>query len=125
MMGLGLVVQRSLDPGNSVEIDKARGGSDGPPERKSITSNEVLWMMDGSGFGHGFGILFWILILVLVVVAAGSMLRGLGGGTRSDAPSSRDKSALEILETRYARGEIEHDEFERRKRDLQDRNNSS
>ena len=82
-------------------------------------------MMDGSGFGHGFGILYWILILVLVVAAAGFILRGFGGGTRSDPSSSRDKSPLEILEGRYARGEIEHDEFARRKRDLQDRNTSS
>ncbi len=82
-------------------------------------------MMDGFGFGHGFGILYWILILVLVVAAAGFILRGFGGSTRSDPSSSRDKSPLEILETRYARGEIEHDEFERRKRDLQDRNTSS
>ncbi|MFO7902680.1 MAG: SHOCT domain-containing protein [Pirellulaceae bacterium] len=90
-----------------------------------ITGSEVFLMMDGYGFGHGFGILFWILILVLVVVAAGFMFRGFGGGTRPDPSISRDRSALEILETRYARGEIEHDEFERRKRDLQDRNNSA
>ena len=86
-------------------------------------------MMEGYGFGHGyglghgFGILFWILILVFVVVAAGFILRGFGVGTRSDTSPSKDKSPLEILETRYARGEIEHDEFKRRKRDLQDRNN--
>ncbi len=82
-------------------------------------------MMDGGGFGHGFGILFWILILVLVIVAAAFILRGFDGRNTGAQASPKDKSALEILEERYARGEIEHDEFERRKRDLQDRNNSS
>lgn len=62
--------------------------------------------------------------MVLVVVAAGFIIRGLGGKTAGKS-SSRDKSALEILEERYARGEIDHDEFERRKRDLQDRNPGS
>ena len=77
--------------------------------------------MHDYGFGHGFGIRLWILVLVLVVVAAGFILRGFGGGNIAGKSSARDKSALEILEERYARGEIDQDDFERRKRDLQDR----
>jgi len=73
------------------------------------------------GFGHGFGLLFWILILGLVVVAVVLIIRGFEGGNTVDKTPARNQSALEVLEERYARGEIEHDEFVRRKRDLQDR----
>lgn len=68
------------------------------------------------GFGHMlFGglmmIVFWGGIIVLIVFA----VRWLGGGpARRERPAGRP-SALEILQERYARGEIDHDEFERRK----------
>jgi putative membrane protein len=71
----------------------------------------------GWGYGHMFFgglmvILFWAGIIVLVVLA----VRWFGGGDRTglERPSGR-QSALEILQERYARGEIDHDEFERRK----------
>ena len=63
----------------------------------------------------GFGmmimmILFWALIIVAVVVGI-RWLVGQGKELRPD-------SALEILRQRYARGEINKEEFESRKRDL-------
>lgn len=63
----------------------------------------------------GFGmmimmIVFWALIIVAVVVGI-RWLVGQGKEPRSD-------SALEILRQRYARGEINKEEFEARKRDL-------
>lgn len=75
------------------------------------------------GYGHmmwsgGHGLLgglmmlvFWGLIIGLIVLG----VRGFSG--RSDAPSN--SSALDILKERYARGEIEEDEFERRKAKLE------
>ena len=63
----------------------------------------------------GFGmmimmILFWVLIIVAVVVGI-RWLVGQGKEIRTD-------SALEILRQRYARGEINKDEFEAKKKDL-------
>jgi putative membrane protein len=55
-------------------------------------------------------ILFWALIIVAVVVG----IRWLIG----QGKESRPDSALEILRQRYARGEINKDEFEARKKDL-------
>lgn len=67
----------------------------------------------GFGFGHWiFGVLFWLVIIV-VLIAVVRGLSGAGGGDRV-----RDKSAREILEERYARGEIDQEEFERKKKDL-------
>lgn len=77
------------------------------------------WM----GAGWGFMGLFWVLIVVGVVAllrlfASGGNNGGsnYGGGSGPEAPP---KSALDILKERYARGEIEREEFERMRRDLE------
>lgn len=66
-------------------------------------------------WGWGLGmmlmmLLFWGLVIVGLVLGI-RWLIGQGRETRSD-------SALEILRQRYARGEINKDEFEAKKRDL-------
>ncbi len=67
----------------------------------------------GMGFGGIGMILFWVLIIVGVVV----LTRWLADGPRgSDA--SYEKSALDVLKERYAHGEINREEFEQKKRDL-------
>lgn len=74
------------------------------------------WMHDMMGGGWGFGILwllFWIALLALVVVGIWRLLEGRPG--RREEPGS----ALEILKRRYARGEIDREEFEAKKRDLE------
>jgi putative membrane protein len=53
---------------------------------------------------------FWGLVIVGVVLAI-RWLVAQGGGSRSDR-------ALDILRERYARGEINKDEFEAKQRDL-------
>jgi putative membrane protein len=74
------------------------------------------WFGDGSyGMGHGIGwifiILFWALIIYLVV-------RGTGRWSGKGTGPGPQKSAEEILKERYAKGEINKEEFERMKRDL-------
>lgn len=78
-------------------------------------------MMGGygmGGYGGGFGWLFMILWLVLIV--GGIVVFGRWLSTPSTGPnrSMPEKSPLDILKERYARGEINKDEFEQRKRDL-------
>ena len=72
-------------------------------------------MMNGSGmfFGGGFMWLIWILVIVGIVLAVVFLVRG-GEGT-----STRSDSALDILKKRYARGEIDEEEYERRRRELE------
>ena len=68
-------------------------------------------MFDGHGFGFGGGFmwLFWILLLVAIIWAIKAM-------AFADRRNGRaEKSPLEILEERLARGEIDEEEFERRK----------
>jgi putative membrane protein len=68
----------------------------------------------GMGFGGPFMILFWILVIVGVVVLVKWLL-----DQSSTGKGSHDKSALEILRERYARGEINREEYEQKRRDLE------
>lgn len=65
------------------------------------------------GMGVGMWI-FWILLIIAVVV----LVRGLTGRA-SDFPANRQESPLEILKARYARGEIDDEEFQRRRSELE------
>ena len=68
-------------------------------------------------YGNGMGTGGWIAMMTIfwgLVIFAGAMIfRGsgrsrLGGGTQ-------DLGALENLDERFARGEVDHDEYEARK----------
>lgn len=69
---------------------------------------------DGFMFGGGFMWIFWILLIVLAVVLTVGLAQrraGIGSG-------ARERTALDILKERYARGEIDREEFEQKRRDL-------
>lgn len=77
-------------------------------------------MMDGFGMTGGFGfgwifmMLWWVLILVGIAALVKWMVASSGAGSRTGS----DSKALDILKERYARGEIDEQEFQKRKRDL-------
>lgn len=76
----------------------------------------------GWGWGHMLSgglmmILFWGGIILVIVFA----VRALGGGSsHGTTPATSRNKALDILQERFARGEIDKDEFEERKRLLSD-----
>lgn len=74
-------------------------------------------MMGGWGWGFGIlGMLFWLALVVLIAVLVWRLLdRGGQDGVRRE---SARETPLEMLEKRYARGEIDSDQLERMKRDL-------
>ncbi|MGP1678483.1 MAG: SHOCT domain-containing protein [Burkholderiales bacterium] len=78
----------------------------------------MMWGYDEFGYGGGgMGIgmlLFWGLIIAAIVV----LVRGFGGSSRGNAPRLPEKTTLDILPERYARGEIDKAEFEEKRRDL-------
>jgi putative membrane protein len=68
--------------------------------------------MMGGGLGM---ILFWGLIILLVVLA----IRWFGGfGSGRDSAPTDHKMPLQILDERYARGEIDKKEYEERRKTL-------
>jgi putative membrane protein len=69
----------------------------------------------------GFGFLFMIIVWGVIIAAAvwvGRYLLNINGDLNNVLSNTRKKSALEILENRYARGEITRDEFESMKKDI-------
>lgn len=75
-------------------------------------------MMGGWGMGW-LGMIIMIVFWVLVIVGLVLLIRWLIQTTRGDREVyRRGSSALEILKERYAKGEIDKEEFEKMKRDL-------
>jgi putative membrane protein len=73
------------------------------------------------GWGHMFFgslmmILFWGGLILVILLA----VRWLGGGTSHGAGSPSVRRPLDILQERFARGEIDEEEFEKRRRLLSD-----
>ncbi len=60
----------------------------------------------------------WILLIVLLVWVIRAAAGG-GGSSGSSTPPPPPETPLDILRKRYARGEIDDEEFERRKRELE------
>lgn len=70
-----------------------------PSEMHSMWNTMGSWMF-----------LWWILIIVVIIGAISFFVR--------QGNINRDKSALDILKERYARGELSKQEFEEKKRDI-------
>ncbi|OGT09765.1 MAG: electron transporter RnfE [Gallionellales bacterium RIFCSPHIGHO2_02_FULL_57_16] len=68
----------------------------------------------GMGFGFVLMLLFWILIIFGIVVLIRWLL-----AQSSPRRGSRDKTPSEIVQERYARGEIDREEYEQKKRDME------
>jgi putative membrane protein len=80
------------------------------------------WGGQGPGWaGMVFGPLMMVLMVALVVAVAVLMVRWLGGHTPTHTHHHTvAPSPVDILKERFARGEIDKDEFEERRRILED-----
>ena len=63
----------------------------------------------------GLGMVFMVLFWVVVIAGVMYLVRWLMG----QGIASRSESSLDILKKRYARGELNKQEFEQMKQDLQ------
>jgi len=72
--------------------------------------------MHWGGFGWLFMLLFWIALLFGGIELLRSVLKSERNNHSDGTP--RDKTPMEILKERYAKGEIDKKEFEEKKKDL-------
>lgn len=77
---------------------------------KSMPLMEDREMM--GGFGMGFMGIFWVVLLAVIAVLVWQYIK-----KEKDREGSKS-SPLEIIRQRYARGEIEKEEYEEKKKDL-------
>ena len=85
-------------------------------------------MMGGYGWGGmawmpfmGF---FWLLLLIVLIAAVIGVFRRPWGLQDGPERSERRSSGLAILDERYARGEINRDEYLQKKQDILGRGSS-
>ncbi len=85
----------------------------------------MMWFNHPGGFGYGygygmmggFGWIFMILIVVVVFVLLFGVFRQFADDRRDRRMLTR--GARDILDERYARGEIDADEYKRKRADLE------
>ncbi|HHH38009.1 MAG TPA: SHOCT domain-containing protein [Sedimenticola sp.] len=73
----------------------------------------------GMGFGGPLMWIIWILLAVFIFWVLKSLFGGSDGRTGGSPPGT----PLEILKQRFARGEIDEEEFRRRRQVLEDSSN--
>ncbi len=66
------------------------------------------------GWGMGFGWIFMVIFWILVIIGVVYLIR-LVVGTKSN---EKTETALDILKKRYAKGEINKEEFEEKREHL-------
>ncbi|KHK91989.1 hypothetical protein LK12_12155 [Novosphingobium malaysiense] len=73
------------------------------------------------GLGAVIHVIVWVLILAAIVGVTLLLARSFGGGGRGDEERGGPSSALDQLNERYARGEIDREEYLQRKKDILER----
>jgi len=77
-----------------------------------------LGMMGDWSYGYGLlHMLVWVVVLVAIIAGVIWLVRSLADTGASTARLQRS-AGLDVLEERYARGEINRDEYLKKKKDI-------
>jgi putative membrane protein len=76
------------------------------------------WRMMEDGWHSGFGYGHWIFSLIFWVLVIGALLLAVWAVGKRPQSASRRTTPRDILDERYARGEIDREEYRLRRADL-------
>lgn len=83
-------------------------------------TNQFMSRMFHPGAWGALEVLVWVLVALMVAFLVVLVIRSFGGGSlQQRRGDQRSQSPLEVLEDRYARGELSDEEFDRRRQVLQ------
>jgi putative membrane protein len=82
-----------------------------------LTTVFADWHHDGPGWWIVFPVLFWVIVIAGLVL----LVRSRGGWGPPRIVGAPRETALEVLDRRYAQGEIDVDEYRQRRSVLAER----
>jgi len=109
------LIERIIAVGSTFAVMQSAAWAQAPADADRWSYGPHM-MWGGGWYGMIFGPLFMLLILAVLIAAVVLLVRWTGGLGQPAAPSHR--TPLDILKERFARGEIEKNEFEERRRVL-------
>jgi putative membrane protein len=74
----------------------------------------------GPGYGYGYGpvhMIVWAVVLIAIIVGVVWMVRSMTG-PHGHHLSPKRSAGLDVLEERYARGEVTREEYLQKKKDI-------
>ena len=66
----------------------------------------------------GWGIFMMIILVILIVIIVYAVMKLVQGGSNAGTTSNSRDEALEILNQRYAKGELSDEEYQQKKKIL-------
>ena len=68
----------------------------------------------------GWGIFMMIILVILIVIIVYAVMKLVQGGSNAGTTSNSRDEALEILNQRYAKGELSDEEYQQKKKILKE-----
>lgn len=75
-------------------------------------------MMNGMGTMMSWMVFVWLILIVLIILAVLAIIKWLRNSQDAEAPTG-NQTPLDTLKQRYAKGEIDKEEFERIKKGIE------
>lgn len=106
--------------GSAVALIPGVVWAQGPSDAERYAYGPRMMWWDGGWYGMIFGPLFMVLVLAIVIAIVVLLVRWIGGPWQGPRPhhTSPRRTPHDILKERFARGEIDKEEFEERRRVL-------